>query len=255
MHSFSSCTHIGALKTECKCKSRRMEGQIPPENQVENVSGDIISSEHICCVCGDAATGYRSLVQRRKEFYTISCPGSTEPPLCATPAGSSSDALLPLDRSFGVAAVGPGPVCWTGSPGITASRMMMTDDTIKKVDKSNQNMSTGSVDMTSAWQGVCCPTWSTLPAGGRGGALRGPRWWWNSLCSSFYIYLSYQDQATLPLQTNLVPVTLVLTNTANFSPLVVENTTLSLTMELYLKPSQGYWMRFSLGQNFCSYHF
>ena len=59
IHSFSSCTHIGALKTECKCKSRRMEGQIPPENQVENVSGDIISSEHICCVCGDAATGYR----------------------------------------------------------------------------------------------------------------------------------------------------------------------------------------------------
>ena len=89
-------------------------------------------------------------------------------------------------------------------------------------------MSTGSVDMTSAWQEVCCPTWSTLPAEGRGGALRGPRWWWISLCSSFYIYLWYQDLATLPLQTSLVPVTLVLTNTANFSPLVVENTTLKL---------------------------
>ena len=102
-----------------------MEGDIPPQ-QMENVSGDIISSEHICCVCGDAATGYRSLDQRRKEFYTISCPGSTGPPLCATPAGSSLDALLPLDRSFSVAGVGPGPVCWTGSPGTTASRMMMT---------------------------------------------------------------------------------------------------------------------------------
>ena len=44
-----------------------MEGDIHPK-QMENVSGDIISSEHICCVCGDAATGYRSLDQRRKEF-------------------------------------------------------------------------------------------------------------------------------------------------------------------------------------------
>ena len=109
-----------------KGQSGRMEGEIHPKNQMESGPEDIISSEHICCVCGDAATGYRSLDQRRKEFYTISCPGSTGPPLCATPAGSSSDALSPLDRSCGVAAAGPGPVCWTGSPGTTASRMMMT---------------------------------------------------------------------------------------------------------------------------------
>ena len=139
-------------------------------------TSSVVSTSAVCVGMLPLVTGDQYTVRTRggKNFIQSSS-GSTGPLLCATPAGSSSDALLPLDRSFGVAAVGPGPVCWTGSPGITASRMMMTDDTIKKVDKSNQNMSTGSVDMTSAWQGVCCPTWSTLPAGGRGGALRGPR--------------------------------------------------------------------------------